>query len=122
MRTAEGAAANQAAILGWRQQCLLYALLVAFSLGYIAEPGDPVWLAGAELPWIALDLFLVAALLRRSGNALIVCGALDMSALVCLVVAEAAQSQAGFSMMVGLLVARLVVLLRLWKTFQRQSR
>jgi len=72
------------------------------------------------LPWIALDLFLVAALLRRSINALIVCGALDVGALLVLVVAESAQLQAGFSAMVCLLAARLVVLLWLWKAFQRR--
>lgn len=65
-------------MLSWRQLCLLYAMLVAVSIGYVAEPGGPVWLAGAALPWIALDLFLVTALLRRSENALIVCAVLDV--------------------------------------------
>jgi hypothetical protein len=115
IRAAERVAADRATMLSWRQLCLLYALLVAVSLGYVAEPGGPVWLAGAELAWIALDLFLVAAMLRRSVTALIVCGALDVSALLSLVIAESAQSQAGFSVMVCLLVARLVVLLQAWR-------
>jgi hypothetical protein len=105
-------ARGSATVLSWRQLCLLYALLVAVSLGYVAEPGGPVWLAGAELPSIALDLFLVSALLRRSVNALIACAALDLGVLVSLVIAESAESQAGFSVMVCLLTARLLVLLQ----------
>jgi hypothetical protein len=93
----------------------LYAALVAVSFGYVAQPGGPEWLAGGELLWIVVDLCLLRAMLRGSVNALIVCGALDASTLFAVIFAEFGQSQPGFSVMVSLLVARVIVLLQAWR-------
>jgi hypothetical protein len=100
--------------LSWRHLCVLYGVLLAISYGYVALPGDPDWLT-AEVLWIAVDVGLLRAMLRRSINALIVFGALDVSALSALIVAESAQPQAGFSVMACLLVARVIVLVQAWR-------
>jgi hypothetical protein len=99
----------------WPRLCALYAALVAVSFGYVAQPGGPEWLAGGELLWIVVDLCLLRAMLRGSVNALIVCGALDSSTLFAVIFAEFGQPQPGFSVMVSLLVARVIVLLQAWR-------
>jgi hypothetical protein len=115
MRAAENVVVARTGILSWRRLCALYALLLAISLGYIAQSGGPEWLAGGELLWVAIDIGLLTAMVRGSITALAVCGALDVSALGALIVAEAGQPQAGFTVMVCLLVARLFVLLQAWR-------
>lgn len=114
IRASEKAAADRTPILSWRRVCAVYAILVAVNYGYVAEPGGAAWFAGTEILWIAIDLALVTAMVRGSVNALILCGAIDVSALVALVAAESSEPQAGFSVMACLCAARLAVLLLAW--------
>jgi hypothetical protein len=114
IRATEKAAADRTPILSWRRVCALYAILLAVNYGYVAEPGGPAWFAGTEILWIAIDLALVTAMVRGSVNALILCAAIDVSALGALIAAESSEPQAGFPVMVCLIAARLAVLLLAW--------
>jgi hypothetical protein len=115
IRATEKAASDQTPILSWRRLCALYAVLLAANYGYVAEPGGAPWFAGTEVLWIALDLALVTAMVRGSVNALILCGAIDVSALIAVLAAESSEPQPGFSVMACLLAARLAVLLLAWR-------
>jgi hypothetical protein len=98
-----------------RSLCLAYAAIVIASYVYIAQPGGPVWIPGAELPWMVGDALLIAFMLRGSARAVVISGALDAIALLALVVAEPVQTQPGFIPVATLLAARLAVLLALWR-------
>jgi hypothetical protein len=91
-----------------------YAALLVASYVYVAQPGGPVWIAGAEAPWLVGDAILIGLMLRGSRRAIAICGAFDAMALLALAVAEPLQAQPGFVAAAGLLVARLTVLLVIW--------
>jgi hypothetical protein len=98
-----------------------YAALLISSYVYVAQPGGPVWIAGAEAPWLVGDAILIGLMFRGSTRAIAICGALDAMALLALAVAEPLQAQPGFVATAGLLVARLTVLLVMWNRRLRHA-
>jgi hypothetical protein len=91
-----------------------YAALLVLSFVYVAQPGGPAWIPGAEVPWMIADAILVGLMLRGSTRAIAISGALDALALTSLAIAEPFDAQPGFIAMASLLAARLSILLIIW--------
>lgn len=91
-----------------------YAALLALSYLYVAQPGGPIWIPGAELPWLIVDAILIRLMLRGSTRAIAISGALDGVAFLVIAGAEPFHTQPGFIPLMSLLVARLSILVIIW--------
>jgi hypothetical protein len=91
-----------------------YAALLVASYVYVAQPGGPIWIPGAELPWLIADVILLRLMLRGSTRAIAISAALDAVALLAIAGTEPFHTQPGFITLMSLLTARLSILVIIW--------